>query len=110
MPFTQVAAKRKRDVYQNYPAGSSGFTKMVTTRPYYQWMRLSRHARNRLRWIRRAASDLDESRLLEALGKGTTIGADARGNQQIRVELGHIRLIVVLDEEAEMVVTIWREE
>ena len=73
-------------------------------------MRLSRHARNRLRWIRRAASNLDESRLLGALEKGQTIGADARGNRQIRVDLGDIRLIVVLDERAEMVVTIWREE
>lgn len=72
---------------------------MVTTRPYYQRMRLSRHAKNRLRWIRRAASDLDETRLLEAIGEGSTIGADARGNQQIRVELGYIKLIVVLDEE-----------
>lgn len=73
-------------------------------------MRFTRHAKNRLRWIRRTVSGLDENDLIEALAQGTTIGRDARDNRQVRVAIEGLGLILVVDEEAEMVVTIWREE
>jgi hypothetical protein len=73
-------------------------------------MRLTRHAKNRLRWIRRAEPGLAEVDLLAAIARGATIGRDVRDNPHLLVEVGGIRLVLVVDESEQMVITMWREE
>jgi len=73
-------------------------------------MRLSRHAKNRLRWLRRASVQLTEEELVEALGTGSLVGHDLKGNAHHALSLAGTRLVVVIDEREEVVVTIWREE
>jgi hypothetical protein len=73
-------------------------------------MRLTRHAKNRLRWIRRAEPKLAEADLLAAIDRGTLIGGDVRDNPHVLVEVAGLRLVLVVDEREQMVITMWREE
>ncbi|MDP9225189.1 MAG: hypothetical protein M3P18_15340 [Actinomycetota bacterium] len=73
-------------------------------------MRLTRHAKNRLRWIRRAEPDLAEVELLAAIDRGASIGRDVRDNQHVAVEVGGVQLVLVVDESEQIVITMWREE
>ncbi|MGH2699894.1 MAG: hypothetical protein ACRDJL_11955 [Actinomycetota bacterium] len=73
-------------------------------------MRLTRHAKNRLRFIQRRAPSLTESRLLEALGSASVMGEDPKGNRRVSIRLDDVLLLVVVDEAKEIVITIWREE
>ena len=73
-------------------------------------MRLTRHARNRLRLLRRRAPDLTEPRVLEALDSASMLGEDMKGNRRMAIEVAEMHLVVVVDEANQFVVTIWREE
>lgn len=72
-------------------------------------MRLSRHARNRLRWLRAGGLEIDEHEPIGALSVGEIVGQDLKGNSRIVVSTGGGQLMVVVDAEGEVVVTIWRE-
>ena len=72
-------------------------------------MRLTRHARNRLRWIARRHPGVSEAKLLEALPGAVTVGYDDRGNRRARMTIGMTNLIVVVDESQGSVITMWVE-
>lgn len=72
-------------------------------------MKLTRHARNRLRWIARRHPGATPEAVLKAVPRGETIGYDDRENRKARVMIGDARLTVVIDEANEVVVTIWVE-
>ncbi len=72
-------------------------------------MKLSRHARNRLRLIRRRHPELTTGRLLEAVLRGETVGYDEVGNRLVSVSIPGTRLTVVLDHRERIVVTVWEE-
>lgn len=72
-------------------------------------MRLSRHAKNRLRWIGRRHSSVTAAGLLENLPGSETIGYDDRGNRRALVVLGETRLTLVIDEAQALVITVWVE-
>ncbi len=73
-------------------------------------MRLTRHAKNRIRLIARRAPNVTEEWLLEALTSAVLAGTDVKGNPKLRVGIGAILLTVVVDQEKQVVVTCWREE
>jgi hypothetical protein len=73
-------------------------------------VRLSRHAKNRLRFIRRSASAVTDDALLDVLAGATELRRDARGNRVLAVRLDDVRLTVVVDDVGAVVITIWREE
>lgn len=77
---------------------------------YDHAVRLTRHAKNRLRLLRRRAPDLTEPRVLEALGSARLLGEDIKGNRRMSIRIAEILLVVVVDETDQIVVTIWREE
>ncbi|MBW3578968.1 MAG: hypothetical protein KY462_14760 [Actinobacteria bacterium] len=70
--------------------------------------RLSRHAKNKLRWIRRDAPAVSEEGLVAALEQGDVLGEDQRGNVRMTVEVSGTRLTVVVDPDDELVITVWR--
>jgi len=72
-------------------------------------VRLTRHARNRLRWIGRRHPSVSEASLLETLPQAVTVGYDDRGNRRARVTLGRAGLIVVVDEAQSVIITVWME-
>ncbi|MGH2664126.1 MAG: hypothetical protein ACRDH8_15270 [Actinomycetota bacterium] len=72
-------------------------------------MRLTRHAKNRLRWIERRHPGVTETGLIEALPASETIGYDDRGNRRARLVLGGTGLTVVIDEAQGIVITVWVE-
>ncbi|MGH2656076.1 MAG: hypothetical protein ACRDIZ_05170 [Actinomycetota bacterium] len=72
-------------------------------------MKLTRHARNRLRWIARRHRGVTPEAVTEALPGADTIGYDDRGNRKVRAVIGGTRVTVVVDEAADVVVTIWVE-
>jgi hypothetical protein len=72
-------------------------------------VRLTRHARNRLRWIARRHPGVSETLLLETLPRATAIGYDERGNRRARVAVGITSLILVIDEAHGVIITIWVE-
>jgi hypothetical protein len=72
-------------------------------------MRLTRHARNRLRWISRRHVSVSEAKLLEAIPGALTVGYDDRGNRRARVTIGTTSLILVIDESQGSVITMWVE-
>lgn len=73
-------------------------------------MRLTRHAKNRLRLIARRVPAIDESRFLKALD--ITIGSerDVKGNRKLIVQIDAILLRAIVDDQKQIVITIWREE
>lgn len=73
-------------------------------------MRLTRHAKNRLRWIQRLAPALSEADLLGALATARRSGQDLKENQYLSVVIEGLRLMVVVDEAEQIVITMWREE
>jgi hypothetical protein len=73
-------------------------------------MRLTRHARNRLRLNRRSAPGVTDGLVLEALEHGADAGYDAKGNKKVRVAIGESMLTVVVDGSRGVVITVWREE
>lgn len=73
-------------------------------------MRLTRHAKNRLRFIARRWPGASEPQLLASLTSAKIIGQDVRGNSRLSVEVGGILLTVVVDSVNDVVITIWREE
>jgi hypothetical protein len=73
-------------------------------------MRLTRHAKNRLRWIRRNVSAVTETDVVAAIDSGETIGRDVKGNRHIAAVMNGVRLVLVVDEERQLVITMWREE
>ena len=72
-------------------------------------MRLSRHAKNRLRLIARRHPLITADRLFEALPDARTLGYDDRGNRRARLSVGGLALILVIDESRGLVITIWAE-
>jgi hypothetical protein len=70
-------------------------------------VRLTRHARNPLRWIGRQHPNVTAEALIEALPAAETIGYDDRGNGRVRLAVGGTRLTVVMDESAGVVITLW---
>jgi hypothetical protein len=72
-------------------------------------MRLTRHARNRLRWITRHHSGVTEAELLSRLPKSEHIGYDERGNRRVRAVVGNTTLTIVVDERGGVVITLWVE-
>lgn len=73
-------------------------------------MRLTRHAKNRLRLIAKRAPSVTEKWLLEALASAALAGTDVKGNRKLKVRIDAILLTVVVDQERQLVVTLWREE
>lgn len=73
-------------------------------------MRLTRHAKNRLRLIAKRAPAVTEGWLLEALFTAALVGIDVKGNHRLRVGIDAILLTAVVDRERQVVVTLWREE
>lgn len=57
-------------------------------------MRLTRHAKNRLRLIARWAPAVTEESLLEAMVSATLVGVDMKGNSKLKVEIDCGRLSV----------------
>jgi hypothetical protein len=72
-------------------------------------VRLTRHAKNRLRWIARRHPDVSEPMVLEAIPGAVTVGYDDRGNRRARMTIGTTSLIVVIDESQGSVITMWVE-
>lgn len=72
-------------------------------------MRLSRHARNRLRLIAKRHPGITADWLLRGLSDARTLSYDDRGNRRARLRHGEVSIVVVIDEEAGLVVTIWVE-
>lgn len=70
-------------------------------------MKLTRHAKNRLRWIARSHPGVTESGLLDALATADALTEDDPGNRRIEVHLREVRLMAVVDEGADMVITVW---
>lgn len=70
---------------------------------------LSRHAKNKLRWVRRDAPAVTEEALLHAVAEGQELGRDQRGNVRVAVEVAGVRLTAVVDPDDELVITLWRE-
>jgi hypothetical protein len=70
-------------------------------------VKLSRHARNRLRWIRRRHPIATEARLLDALSDARRLGYDERGNLRVMATLGSAEVVLVIDEAAALVITMW---
>lgn len=73
-------------------------------------MRLSRHARNRLRRIQRRYPGLTPAQLLEGLLGATGIGYDEKGNRKVQVLVSGAHLTVVVGELEDLVITLWLEE
>ena len=73
-------------------------------------MRLTRHAKNRLRYIARRWPRVSEEELLKKLAAAEVAGQDLKGNSRLSVEVGGILLIVIVDQGRDVVVTIWRQE
>jgi hypothetical protein len=91
-------------------ARATAFLRPGEAAAYDDAVRLTRHARNRLRLIGRLAPDLTEQRLLEALGSASELSEDVKGNRRMSIRLDGMLLVVVVDEANQVVVTIWREE
>lgn len=72
-------------------------------------MRLSRHARNRLRLIARRHPWITPEWVLAGLSAGRTLGYDDRGNRRVQLVHGGLSIIVVIDEDAGLLITIWVE-
>lgn len=72
-------------------------------------MRLTRHARNRLRWIARRHPGATAEAVTKALPGVKTMGYEDRGNQKVQLVIGEARSTVVVDEAADVVVTVWVE-
>lgn len=53
---------------------------------------------------------LSETDLVAAIDRGAAIGRDIRDNQHVAVEVGGVRLVLVVDEKEQIVITMWREE
>jgi hypothetical protein len=45
--------------------------------------------------------------VIDALLEGGTLGYDERGNRRVRILVGTIELLVVVDDAAGLVVTLW---
>jgi len=72
-------------------------------------VRLTRHARNRLRWIAKSHPRVTAQALAQSLPKAKTMGYDDRGNRKVQLVFGEARLTVVVDDAARVVVTVWVE-
>lgn len=72
-------------------------------------MRLSRHARNRLRLIARRHPWITAEWLLRGLSHARTLGYDDRGNRRVQLAHGELSIVVVIDDEVGLVITIWVE-
>ena len=72
-------------------------------------MRLSRHARNRLRWVARRHPHVTSASVLEALFTADELGYDERGNKRLRAQLEEVTLTLVIDAEEAIVITLWVE-
>lgn len=73
-------------------------------------MRLTRHAKNRLRFIQRRAAMVSEVSILEGLLRASEVGRDMKGNRKLAVRIEQVLLTVVVDDARQIVITIWREE
>jgi len=73
-------------------------------------VRLTRHAKDRLRFIGRRGALLSGSRLLEALASADVVGEDIKGNRRLSIRIDDVLLTVVVVEARQIVITIWREE
>lgn len=73
-------------------------------------MRLSRHAKNRLRLIRRLAPEVTDEGLVAAIGRNAREIEEVGGDRILRIQIEEYRLTVVLDGRDELVITVWREE
>jgi hypothetical protein len=73
-------------------------------------VRLTRHAKNRLRYIARRWPGVSEEQLLANLAAAEGVDRDVKGNSRLSVEVGGILLIVIVDPGRDVVVTIWRQE
>jgi hypothetical protein len=72
-------------------------------------VKLTRHARNRLRWIGRRHPNVTEARLIEELSTAWPGGYDQRWNRRVRVSIGETQLTLVINESSETVITMWME-
>lgn len=70
-------------------------------------MRLTRHARNRLRRIRRCHPEVTSEEILNGLIRGSTLGYDRLGNRLVRITVGGLFVTVVVTGDRRVVITIW---
>jgi hypothetical protein len=87
--------------------GADGLEDALVSPPTVPCVKLSRHARNRGRRIRRAHEHVSERGLKEALFAGHTLGYDGRGHRRVLVGLGSTEIVLVIDEEAKLIITMW---
>lgn len=72
-------------------------------------MRLTRHAKNRLRWVARRHPEVTADAVFAALPDAETVRYDDVGNRRARIRVGITSLTVVIDDESATVITLWVE-
>lgn len=87
----------------------TGRSTLSAAPPSLTIMRFTRHAKNRLRWLRRSLPTLSELAIAEAIRSGRERGRDSAGNLKVAVHVGSSNLVIVLDETQDLVITIWKE-
>ena len=50
---------------------------------------------------------MTERRLIDALPEGHTLGYDDRGHRRERIVIGATEIVVVIDDEAGIMITLW---
>jgi hypothetical protein len=71
-------------------------------------LRFTRHARNKLRRLRRLDPGVTNAAVLRALLQPERREYDEEGKARIVVTIGATELVVVVDETERVVVSIWR--
>ncbi len=84
-------------------------TGLAGGRVYLGSMRFTRHAKNRLRWLRRSYPGLSRIGIIAALDGGRMLGLDWQGRRKVAITLGSVDLVVVVDTARGVVVTLWKE-
>lgn len=70
-------------------------------------MKFTRHAKNALRRAARKAKWLSEEAVFTALLSAEILGLDMKGNMRALVIFEEVELVVVIDVERQVVVTLW---
>lgn len=72
-------------------------------------MILTRHARNRIRFIRRTAPDVSAMGIVSAISEGQALEPDPQGRRRVRIEVAGIGLTAVISADGEVLITLWKE-
>lgn len=72
-------------------------------------MRFSRHAKNRLRLIKRGCPHLTMEEIIDAAKRGELLGRDRSDDRRRRIHIRGIVVVLVIDPSRRVVITLWRE-